>query len=323
MFSTGTAVMSRWDALLCLIGLWLTGCRRDSTVNADGCKKDVECKGNRVCVDGRCGSAALASSPQASGASGQPAASARPRELPAIEPTTIEAGIAPDGKTWLPKFALRREAGDQGRSLNDAYKACAANGLALCTEAQWVRACSPAVGSLETWTLTGSAEGFVVRGGDQGCAGRKVVQPADTAPTRGGVCCDRAIGIVSADKNGVFLNTTFDKLMRYETALNRRITLELKALQGDEFLFDPKPNRRDGLWGFFDGYNAGVRDLSLALDTCELSMQKDKDTWTAECEVTAEKQGKLAAFRGRFVWGEAEGKLIGLGELRVHQGFAK
>jgi serine/threonine-protein kinase len=83
-----------------------------------------------------------------------------------------------------------------GRALTLDYgaaaRACAADGMALCSDAQWQIACDARapLGRGESWTTPGDASGDpVVRGGDAGCGARRPRAPSLPLRTSGQACC--------------------------------------------------------------------------------------------------------------------------------------
>jgi hypothetical protein len=233
------------------------------------------------------------------------------RALPAEGSVVIDEAPAKDGTAWLPRYAMQRWAGEQGKTLAQAEALCVAHGRALCTETQWVKACAqvPALGNAETWTRSVSSAGCVVRGGAHGCATSAVAGPTEVTPDRLGVCCEPAVGITTTNTDVSFLRTTSGKVAAYQAALNKRDGASLKQLVSEGASIT-RPKSREGLFGFYDAYNAKQPDLWIAIDACDVALSADQQSWTAECSSSAQRAGKVAAFRARFVWGGPEGKLL-------------
>ena len=81
--------------------------------------------------------------------------------------TKIPEGTGTLAATFFPSFEVTREPGDENGTLRGALDACERKQMALCSEGQWLRACEaiPSLGTVPSWTLTGSVDGVVVRGG--------------------------------------------------------------------------------------------------------------------------------------------------------------
>ena len=109
-----------------------------------------------------------------------------------------------------------------------AAERCRDRGLALCTEAQWSRACevSPDSASTETWTASADgARGFVARGGAR-CEERRVAE--GPSASRAGACCTWAIALRGRDGDGGGggdLAPAQRVLLAYEAVLDREAPL--------------------------------------------------------------------------------------------------
>ncbi|MFO0617140.1 MAG: serine/threonine-protein kinase [Polyangiaceae bacterium] len=128
-----------------------------------------------------------------------PSASAPP---PPRVPAAFKRQVVPEGKLegkkqWVPDLWVERDPADNGKGFLAAELACRSRKLALCSEAQFERACATHAVLAEdpTWTFTSESGGFVIRGGAQGCATRAVVEPADVDPARGALCCTRGVSL--------------------------------------------------------------------------------------------------------------------------------
>ncbi len=252
----------------------------------------------------------------------QTSAGAKP--IPDLAPRLVPAGRVPGSRAWLPKFKLQRDPGDQNRTVLGAFKACAANGMALCTDAQWARACAAdaSVGAVETWTATFSADsGLVVRGGEGGCSAHKVVSAGQASPSRAGVCCDPAVAIITTNQNAAFLMTVSGKMTRYERGILKESGAALGPLIDDSIRFFASTFTHDQMVSRYDAWFRQWPDQWTIYDTCDVTIQPGIDaTWTADCATTAQRAGKLAFVSTRYIW-SGEGRVRGVKETNVFRKF--
>jgi hypothetical protein len=245
--------------------------------------------------------------------------------MPPFGPKVIDAGAVREGGAWLPKFTIRRDDGDTNKPFLDAYKACADRGMALCSVAQWERACSvdSQLGAIETWTLSASgAEGFIVRGGG-GCSSSKVVPGHDQSVSRAGVCCDRAVAITTTNRNKAFLMTVADKMLRYENGLNKKSGAALSPYIDDSISFFGRTYDHDQMVAKYDSWFRQWPDQWTVYEACDVTLQGSGDdaTWTADCPTTTSKAGEVAAVTTRYLW-TARGKVQRIEETKVHRKFS-
>ena len=248
--------------------------------------------------------------------------------LAPLPPTDIEPGAAPELNAWLPKFKIVRHDGDQGASYLAAMDACREHALALCTEAQWLRACElvPALGAMESWTASPSGEhGFVVRGGPRGCASRQVVGGAEPSARRVGACCERAVAMADDSANRNFLRSTSSKLLAYERAsdagdlialsnlLDTTIAVQNGGLDRERFI--EQVRRRLGK----------VKIHWVLHDLCEarLTTVAGDPAWTADCRTLVRENDKLTYVLRRYLFGGPDGKLQSYLEPKILRAAAE
>lgn len=314
----GRTSLPAWHALGALLAaaLLLPSCKDG------GCTNDKDCKGDRICQDGECVEPLIPTKLRGAPAGGtsEPARAAA-TTYPA---RSIAAGTDANG-TWTPAFSIRRDDGDAGLTYLAAYNRCASQGLALCTETQWSRACAedPALGAIETWTASPSGgEGFVVRGGST-CAARRVASAGETSATRGGECCDRAVGIRTTNMNDTFLITAAKRMLDYENALRRRDTAALARLYDDQVRFISKDFSRDALVKESARYFGQFPDQWILYDTCETRIDKGAETTlVSDCTAVSHRKGELAVVIQHFVRGGAQTAIQVLTESRVLRKFS-
>ncbi len=236
--------------------------------------------------------------------------------------STVTAGYVPDGREWLPSFHIRYYAGRQGLSLLGAHKACAAKSMSLCTELQWLRACGeqPAIGAIETWTLTPEGDrGFVVRGGSAGCTARKVAAPKASAD-RAGVCCDRAVSIIADDKDPSFLKATAAHMLRYEKVLNKNNPSMLAKYIESSVDFEGDTIDRQQFLQRIAEANKGSTSSWTVYDHCEVG--RLSVGWSADCHTIRFRSGELGYVLQRFVRRGKLARVALFSEPQVYRKFA-
>jgi serine/threonine-protein kinase len=271
-----------------------------------------------------------------------PAPSAAPPELvPAPLPRAVPAGLVPDTSVWLDEFKLQRLPRDTGKSLLEAHAHCAESGLALCTEQQWARACaeSPDLGRDPTWTASGQAGGFVVRGGGS-CSARALAPPESAAPDRHGICCERSVAIESSNSNKTFVIATARHLAKIEQALNSRRPAAFLSLVNEGTTIDGEPKTLAQMAKDFDDARQAHPDMWMRFDTCSVSMKpkvhsplpgrkgKKKprpatsSAWSAECEVVRQRGGDLSLVTQSLLIG-GNGRLMSIEDSRTTRAWSK
>lgn len=224
--------------------------------------------------------------PSASEVVAVPSSAPAPRPVQAFKKQAVKAGKIARDELWVPDFWVQREASDVGQSFLAAETACRTKKLALCSEAQFDRACESfaELGADQTWTFTSEAGGFVVRGGGStGCAARTVVPVEDVEPARSTMCCTRAIAMGGdLDKFGAPRNATTTVLI-YENRFNLG--------QGDRIAKDST-----GGIGFFgqrlegtklaDAISWMSKTMAVNIERCKLTLvPSDPDSaWMAACQ---------------------------------------
>jgi hypothetical protein len=119
-----------------------------------------------------------------------------------ILPLMSHSVYVPDGQVGassLEMFVAVMPQPSYGKTFREALALCQEQGLDLCTDPQWRRACSlaPELSAVETWTAS-FAPGYQqlqARGGGQGCEAGGGAVSTETRPARGGMCCTRAIAL--------------------------------------------------------------------------------------------------------------------------------
>lgn len=254
-----------------------------------------------------------------------PPAPAAPSAAPSATVTSLAAFTVPAGNTgavWVPEFAVRSET-DGGLAYVAAAARCASVSLSLCSEAQWSRACTTdaRLSSIETWTASADAErGFVVRGGGS-CDARKVAPGSEVSPSRGAICCSRAIGIASSNTNVAFLRTTSGKLLAFESAMRKGDGRALRPLLADPISFYGAAKTSDSAASTFEAMVAKHPGLWVIHDTCDVTIQKEPGTWTADCRKVAQQDGQVASVVTRYVW-SAEGLITSISDPKTMRAFA-
>jgi hypothetical protein len=246
-------------------------------------------------------------------------AAAAPAEVPAYAAHKVVAGSAPDG-TWTGPFEVSRTEGHLGLDYVKAMDQCVTEGKALCSETQWTRACEAdaSLAKIETWTASGMGDGrFVVRGGAGGtCSARNLAAQDASAPARGAVCCDRAIGIRTSNKNEAFLNASSQQMIDYEKALRDHDVMALASAYADNVKFLGKDYARDDLLKVHQKYFKAVPDQWTLFDTCDISIDKSQTDprLQTDCKTIFGKKGKAYLAMQRFVRGGAPIKIQIIGD---------
>lgn len=200
--------------------------------------------------------------------------------------------------------------------------------MALCTEAQWAKACAQVEGTelaqTETWTATAEGgRGFVVRGGAVGCMARKIARGSEASPERAGVCCDRAIAIAGGTDSASFMRSTADQLMEFERALNAADLKKLESLVDEHITMIDKSYDRAAWLGMVGARLRGLKAQWILHDTCEVAVigSGDESKWSADCRVIIREDDRVAFLVRRYVRGGSAGKLQSIGEPEVYRTF--
>ena len=213
-----------------------------------------------------------------------PAASSAAAALPEVWEKAVKEGHSLD-KTWTPAYSIYRKPGGTGVSILEAYAYCEGHGKALCSEAQYRRACTeePALGKIETWTASGdvAADQVAVLGGDD-CTSKQLVVGTEKKPGRSTLCCDRALGVRTEYKSADFLIATVRHVGAYENALKARDPLVLGDLYGEKVIFQNKVHDRARLLDLHRAYWKSVPQQWTQFDYCRVTMQSGKDAEGAD-----------------------------------------
>lgn len=209
----------------------------------------------------------------------------------------------PVGRAVIGPYRLLARDAAVGRDFYGAAKECADVGMALCSEAQWLHACSafPELGAVPTWTSTLKSEHVVVRGG-QDCSSESKAAPVERALNRAGMCCDRAIAMTTDNLQKNYLTTTGERVLAIERALNQRNMSSLLDLSESSVAVDDQPKSPAQLRALVETAFKSAPGIYVLNDTCHFSVQAKKITkgtrrkkkvvyqtqgWTAECDQTA------------------------------------
>jgi serine/threonine protein kinase len=258
--------------------------------------------------------------------------------LAAIPPHEIDEGRLPNSNVWVNRFRVLRLEGDGDRDLLAAHHQCLNLGMELCTEPQWIRACAedPKLGATPSWTITGDAKGFVVRGG-HGCATRAVVGASDSSPDRAGLCCNRAVAIDTVNSNHTFFVATEGRILGFEKSINQRNSKDLVPLLDDWIVIDGTRHSELEALAQFNASFQKYPDEWLASSTCAVSVQKTKllksvhhrrkhyvesVSWTADCDQVRFRSGLLADISTRYIF-TGDGRLRYIADLQTIHDWSK
>jgi hypothetical protein len=236
----------------------------------------------------------------------------------AFAPRSVAAGTAGNG-AWTPAFKIEREEGATGLAYLAAQQRCIGGSMTLCTETQWERACGedPAIGGTETWTLSASADGFVVRGGAN-CSARQVQRGGETSQARATVCCERAVGIRTGNKNDAFLKSSAKRVLDLERANNRRDVATLGGLYDEQVEFLGRTYARADLLKEAQKYFRQFPDQWLFYDTCDTRIDKGAEvTLVSDCVAVGHRGGEVAVVIQQIVHGGPESHIQKLSEPRT------
>ncbi|HOU90031.1 MAG TPA: hypothetical protein PLU22_03250 [Polyangiaceae bacterium] len=247
----------------------------------------------------------------AGSASARASASAAPGLPASFAAMQVPAGEAPDG-AWLPAYAVGRAAGSDGLTFERAARACRDRGQELCTETQWTRACEVhgALGAVASYTLGAARPGAVVVRGAGGCAARAEVAAASVDPARAALCCTRAVAITSANADESFRAGSAARLLAYERAVRARDAGALRAVLGEQVIFDGRDQPRGEVQAALMGQPAAGAPI---LDRCEVALDRSgpEPLLVSDCRVLA--AGAPALTPLRIVHGGPDTKVLLVG----------
>jgi serine/threonine-protein kinase len=242
-------------------------------------------------------------SPSEVGAGGSNAMARAAAPFAGLPARDVTAG--PVGRGYIGAYRLLARDAAVGLDFYGAAKECADVGMTLCTESQWVHACSlfPELGSVPSWTSSLKGETVVVRGGET-CSSEGHAAPVERALNRFGMCCDRAIAMSTGNLQKPYLITTADRVLSLERSLNQRNVQALLDLSEANIVIDEQQKTAADLKKSIEADFRSAPELVVLNDTCEVSVQAKKVTkqqkrkkkklvvyqtqgWTAECRQTA------------------------------------
>jgi hypothetical protein len=265
---------------------------------------------------------------------------------PGTPPRIVPQGMVPGAGQWVEEFRIQPLADDTGKTVLDAQVKCAEAGLSLCTESQWARACAEDAntGREASWTLTGHASGFVVRGGGN-CQIRAVVPGSSATTDRHGTCCERSVAVGSTNSNKNFLVATAAKLEEVEAALNSRKSSRVVGLMGEGVNIDGEAKTLAQVTKLFDDSYQKYPDQWSVIDNCNVSMQTivrrvpvvtkskrgvirrrmrrlESSSWSAECDVLQQRGGEVSLVTLGYVFG-GNGKIQSIDEEQRSREWSK
>ena len=135
----------------------------------------------------------------------------------------VAAGSAP-GFGHLNEFGMYRIGEDTSPGIVAAARNCVGRGLALCTDSQWMLACSTdkQLATLPTWTMSPTADRVhaQIRGGGGSCEAPASTSGGVGGTSHVGLCCTRQIAVDDAADGKT--TAPFDTVLAYEKALNTK-----------------------------------------------------------------------------------------------------
>ena len=257
---------------------------------------------------------------------------------PGVPPLEVPEGRVAGTNIWFGKFRAWRHPDNMGRSFVEAQTHCSQMSMALCTEAEWRRACQtkPALGENPSWTASAEPNGFVVRGGGS-CEARSIAPGDSLSPERSGVCCDRAVGVDTKNTNRSFLAATADRLLEIERTLNVRNTDGFLSLLADGATIDGATRTRENAGKLLDDSFREWPDQWVMSEVCAVSIKPatvikrsrwgkkrrvESSSWTADCTQMRYRGGQLAVVTTSYVFTGA-GKLRSVTDLKVARDWSK
>ena len=199
----------------------------------------------------------------------------------------------------------------------DATERCRSASLALCTETQWQRACErdDRLASVPTWTATADGDrGFVTRGAGS-CAARQVARARDRHPTRGGICCSRAVAMVG-QRTETANRIMSETLARLESALGQAHIPILDSMTGDRVDHRGDAMSKDRFLAVLLSDARREPDRWELFDTCdgtELPREGER-AWAAECRTLVYRGGRIGVVQRRFAFSGPDGTLSAVQE---------
>jgi serine/threonine-protein kinase len=233
----------------------------------------------------------------------------------------ISAGRSPKLEIWVDGFEILQRDKSLGLSFLAAQAHCADAGRYLCTEVQWARACveQPFIGEQASWTVSAERGGVVTRGG-RDCQSQGIVGGGSVTPERGGLCCERTVGLDIKGYNAQTLSTLNKRLLALEGSINRRSV--------EDFVnqLDSKVKIEGTI---YSSKNAGKwltqslerhPDQWRVLDVCEVTVDTrtyykrtrsgrrkkvEVGSWSADCRETRHRAGQVAVMKTTYVLNQA------------------
>jgi len=265
--------------------------------------------------------------PPPSAASATPPPPAPPA-LPALAERKVAGKTLSDGG-YIGEYTFRREASDEGLAWLAAEDHCEGLGLHLCTSTQWQTACEadPAIAAVETWTITPERkEGFVVRGGQEGCLKKSVASGAQSSPFRGAACCSPAIACSGKGISPVMLRAMMRNVLDLEKTMNSRRASALKGFFDDKEkkvrIFTAEKTPAEALAIFEFEFNKNP-DYGVVHELCDFSADDADNTYTGDCRKIARQGGKIGHVLTRYVFVGGSGKLRSMTDPNMYRPFSE
>ncbi len=279
------------------------------------------------------------SAPPAPSADASASAVASASAAPSSSAAMLDAGpdaaappelVVPAGKSSggvvTGSFAVRALSESSGLPFEKLVDACGAAGKFPCSESAWQRACeaSPELGKAEAFTYSTDSGKLVVRGGQGGCAGRRLDAASSTNAARATLCCDRAVGIEGGDAAAA--EHVAAELVVFERCVREQRAEDLAGIAAEKlFIGGQQHPREQALPAVLAALlpDAGT-ELSL-LDTCRAGTPAGAPSTTGEaaldltCRVVRLVAGAPESVVWRFKATGAEARLscVDFGEAPV------
>lgn len=259
-------------------------------------------------------------------AKSQPSSAERTREsTPRLTAREVPAGKNTKGDLWFDRFRVDQFE-TRPYTFVDGQKQCASHGMALCSEAQWQRACElhPQVASVRSWTAAAELSGLVLRGGND-CAARQVISSELFSATHPVVCCERAVAVRTEDTGPSLIAIASSKMREFERLTNAHDANAFATFFDDGLIVNRKPKTKRGAVELLGESYRTFPDQFTVIETCSVSLNVVKQTarrrktkkpraqtWSTMCEEFRYRQETFAVVTGNYVFsGAAKLKAFG------------
>ena len=126
-----------------------------------------------------------------------------------------------------------------------------------------------------------------------------------------------AVAIQMSKPPTAVMKSTAAKLLAFENALNRRSSLAVRELLEDPIQFHRTEQSRQSAGTIFDGYFRAHPDFWAIHEKCDVTFQKEEDTWTADCRKMTQQDGKIGDTVTRYLWGGTSAKIRSITDVQV------